>query len=479
MSIRTRFAPSPTGFLHIGSVRTVLFDYLLAKKNNGKIILRIEDTDQKRYVKGAVKKLIEILNWLNIKFDEGPHIGGDYGPYIQTERLKIYQKYIQKLLDKDKAYYCFCSEERLKKLREEQIKKKQAPKYDNHCRNLSKKEIEENIKAGKKYVIRQKMPQSGETVCYDELRGKIIFQNKDLDDQVLIKSNGIPTYQFANVIDDHLMKISHIIRGEEWISSLPKNILLYQSFNWKIPKFIHIPLTLNKEGGKLSKRQGDVAVEDYKKKGYIPEAILNFSALLGWHPKGNQEIFTLEEMIKLFSKKDLNISPAIFDIQKLRWINGEHIRRKTLAEFHQLALPYYKKLDENLPFEKISAILHKRTEVLGEIPEMIDFFNSLPKYKKSLFINKKMKSDLKSAKRILSEIIPILENIKNWNEENIKKELLNFIKKENLKNGEVLWPIRIALSGKEFTPGGAFEIADILGKDKTIKRIKKGIKKLK
>jgi len=286
--IRTRFAPSPTGFLHIGSLRTALFDYLLAKSNNGDFILRIEDTDQKRKVEGAIENLIDTLNWLGLKFDEGPGVGGKYGPYIQTERIDIYNKYIKELLNSGKAYHCFCSQNRLNNLREEQIKNKKAPRYDNHCRNLSKEKINEKIKSGKDFVIRQKMPLKGKTVVYDKLRGKIEFNNQELEDQVLIKSNGIPTYQFANVVDDYLMKITHVIRGTEWIPSLPKNILLYQLFGWDPPKFIHIPLTLNKNGGKLSKRHNDVAVEDYKKNGYLPEALLNFSALLGLHPKGDK-----------------------------------------------------------------------------------------------------------------------------------------------------------------------------------------------
>ena len=478
MVVRTRFAPSPTGFLHIGSVRTALFDYLLAKKYKGKVILRIEDTDQKRQVEGALENLLETLDWLRLNFDEGPHIGGPYSPYIQTQRLDIYNKYIQKLLEKGQAYYCFCSQERLQKLRLNQKRKKQAPRYDGYCRNLSLEEVNKKIKQGKKFVVRQKMPRQGTTICQDELRGKIEFQNKDLDDHVLIKSNGIPTYQFASVVDDYLMKITHVIRGAEWIPSLPKNILLYQAFGWSFPKFIHIPLTLNKEGGKLSKRQGDVAVEDYKQKGYLPEALLNFSALLGWHPKNEKEIFTLEELITEFSLEGLGTGSAIFDIQKLRWINAEHIRRKTVKEFHQLALPYYKKVNKNLNLKEISKILHKRVEVLGEIPEMIDFLTCLPNYDAELFVNKKMKTDQALAEKVLKKTILVFESIKEWNEQNIKKELLRLVEKTELKNSQVLWPVRVALSGKRFTPGGAFEIANILGRDESLKRLKIGIQKL-
>ncbi len=476
--IRTRFAPSPTGFLHIGSLRTALFDYLLAKSNNGDFILRIEDTDQKRKVEGAIENLIDTLNWLGLKFDEGPGVGGKYGPYIQTERIDIYNKYIKELLNSGKAYHCFCSQNRLNNLREEQIKNKKAPRYDNHCRNLSKEKINEKIKSGKDFVIRQKMPLKGKTVVYDKLRGKIEFNNQELEDQVLIKSNGIPTYQFANVVDDYLMKITHVIRGTEWIPSLPKNILLYQLFGWDPPKFIHIPLTLNKNGGKLSKRHNDVAVEDYKKNGYLPEALLNFSALLGWHPKGDKEIFSLKELVKDFSLKGMGVHSAVFDLQKLQWINGEHIRKKTLEEFHKLAMPYYKEVKRGLDLKEISKILHNRVEILGQIPAMIDFLTKLPEYEISFFVNQKMKTDKKMSIMILQKIIPVFSSIKNWNEETIKENLLTFIKKAKLKNGQVLWPIRIALSGRQFTPGGAFEIANILGKEETIKRIEFAVDKL-
>ncbi|NCF75012.1 MAG: glutamate--tRNA ligase [Xanthomonadaceae bacterium] len=476
--VRTRFAPSPTGFLHIGSLRTVVFDYLLAKREQGKFILRIEDTDQKRQVKGAVKNLIEILDWLGIKFDEGPGVGGKYGPYIQTERLDIYKKYIEKLVEKGEAYYCFCSENRLKRLREAQIAKKQAPRYDNHCRSLSKEEVEAKIKKGEKFVIRQKMPLDGKTEVFDELRGKIEFDNKELEDQILMKTNQIPTYQFASVVDDHLMKISDVIRGAEWISSFPKNILLYKAFGWQPPRFIHIPLTMSPKGGKLSKRDGDTAVEDYKNKGYLPEALINFSALLGWHPKDNREVFLLEELVKEFSLKGMGISSAVFDIKKLKWLNGEHIRRKSLEDFHNLVLPYYKEFKNNFNFLEISRVLQKRTEILSEIPEMIKFFNILPKYDINLFENKKMKTDKQISLEALKKSISVLENIKDWNEETIKEKLLNLVKEIGCKNGQALWPIRIALSGKQFTPGGAIEIAFILGKKECIQRIKIGIKKL-
>jgi len=475
---RTRFAPSPTGFLHIGSLRTALFDYLLAKSRDGDFILRVEDTDQKRVVEGATENLIDILDWFGLKFDEGPEIGGEYGPYTQTERVDIYNEHIKKLLDDKSAYYCFCSEDRLKKLRDDQVKNKKAPRYDNHCRGLSNDEVSENIKSGKGFVIRQKMPLDGLVVVGDELRGRIEFDAKELEDQVLIKSNGIPTYQFANVVDDHLMEITHVIRGSEWIPSLPKNILLYKAFGWRPPKFIHMPLTLSEDGGKLSKRHGDVAVEDYRKNGYLPEALINFSALLGWHPRGEREIFTPDELIKEFSVKRMGVSAAVFDIKKLQWINGEHIRLKSVDEFHDLALPYYSKVKKGLDLNEISKILHKRVDVLGDIPEMIDFLNVLPDYRNNLFVNPKMKTDERMCLDVLNVVLGVFDKISEWNEDNIKNELLNVVSDMKLKNGQVLWPVRIALSGKQFTPGGAFEIANILGKDEAIKRIKVGVDKL-
>ena len=419
-----------------------------------------------------------ILDWLGLKPNEGVGINGEYGPYTQTNRLDIYQKHIKTLLDDNKAYYCFCSSERLRKLREEQTVNKKAPRYDNHCRDLSAEKVKEKLDNNEQYVIRQKMPLEGKIIVQDELRGEIEFNVKELDDHVLMKSDGVPTYQFASVVDDYLMKITHVIRGSEWIPSFPKNILLYKDFGWEAPKFIHIPLTLSEEGGKLSKRHGDVAVENYKEKGYLPEALINFSVLLGWHPKDEKEIFTLDELVQEFSVERMGVAAAIFDKQKLRWINGEHIRRKSLEEFHKLALPYYKQIEKDLDLNEISKILHQRVEVLGEIPETIDFFNKLPDYDTDLFIHEKMKATKELSLKVFKEAISVFENIKEWSEENIKEELLGLVKKLDLKNGQVLWPIRIALSGKKFTPGGAFEIANILGQEESRQRLKIGAEKL-
>jgi len=486
--VRTRFAPSPTGFLHMGSLRTVLFGYLIAKTEGGKdgqFILRIEDTDQKRKVEGAVEAVVDILNWVGIKFDEGPHVGGDYGPYVQTERLDIYKKYINELLEKGEAYYCFCTPERLEKMRQDQQGEKLPPRYDKTCRNLSKEEVVKRIKAGEKYVIRQKMPLEGDVIVHDELRGDIKFKAEELEDHVLIKSDGIPTYHFANVIDDHLMEISHVLRGEEWIPSFPKNILLYQSFGWQPPKFIHITLTMNKGGGKLSKRQGDVAVEDFRVKGYLPEALINFNALLGWHPKDEKEFFTLEELEKLFNYRDMGTSSPVFDLEKLDHINGFYIRQKSINELVNLCKPYLKNILDNVKdgrkktdeyLAKVVAVEQERLKQLSEIAELTEFFfvDEL-NYDVNLLTWKKM--NLADAKNNLAKLCGILADIKekNWNKTDLEQAIIEYLKNNDLKVGEYLWPMRVALTGREASPG-PFEVAEILGKDDAIERIKKAIK---
>jgi len=516
--IRTRFAPSPTGFLHIGSLRTALFDYLLAKSMGGKLILRIEDTDQKRQVKGAEEKLFEILDWLGIKFDEGPHVGGKYGPYIQSQRLDIYKKYIQELLKKQKAYYCFCSPERLEKMRQEQAKHKLPPRYNRTCRDLSKTEIKKRIGYGEKYVIRQKMPLAGGVVVHDELRGDIKFNVGDLEDHVLIKSDGWPTYQFALVVDDHLMQISHVVRGEEWIPSFPKNILLYQAFGWQPPKFYHIPLTLNKGGGKLSKRHGDVAVEDYQAEGYLPEAIINFSVLLGWSPyvgasgdKTSQvkETLSLNEMMKLFKVEDIGTSPAVFEIEKLDYFNGYYIRQKSVDELVKLCMPFLqtnlKKTQKHPPassrkasragkntktfIKNVVALEQERLKKLSEIGELTEFFfvdklkydtNLLicpPSPKRLRRVKKKMSK--KEVKENLIQLQEQLEKIprENWTNDSIKDAIITFIKAKQGKVGEFLWPMRVALTGRKASPG-PFEVAEVLGRDESLNRIKQAINKL-
>lgn len=485
--IRTRFAPSPTGYLHIGSLRTVLFAYLIAKAeggDDGKLILRIEDTDQKREVPGAVDNLIEIINWVGIKFDEGPHIGGNFGPYVQSQRIEIYREYTQKLLETGQAYRCFCSPERLQKMREEQQANKLPPRYDRCCRDLSDDEINEKLNKGEKYVIRQKMPLEGDVKVIDELRGEITFKAEDLEDHVLVKSDGMPTYQFANVVDDHLMEITHVLRGEEWIPSFPKNVLLYKIFGWEPPKFVHLPLTLNKGGGKLSKRQGDVSVEDYKIKGYLPEALINFSALSGWHPKGDNEIFSLKEVEKEFKIKDMGTSPAIFDIEKLDYLNGYYIRQKSLDELVELCKPYlednlekssedYKKSNDFI--KKVVGVEQERLKKLSEIGELTEFFfvDNL-EYDASLLAWKKM--SVEEAKNNLSALKKILDDIeeKDWQEKKIEEKIIGYLQKNNLKVGEYLWPMRVALTGRKASPG-PFEVAAILGKKESLERIDRAV----
>ncbi len=480
--IRLRFAPSPTGYVHLGSLRTVLFDYLLAKNLNGQLILRLEDTDQSRQIQGALDNLLEVCNWIGLEFDEGPHKENQkYGPYIQSQRTDVYKKHAQKLIKNKSAYFCFCTKERLEEMRSEQTKNKQAPKYDKKCRYLSKEEIDKNLQANKAYVIRQKMPTEGEIKVYDELRGEITFKANDLEDHILMKSDGMPTYQLASVVDDHLMEISHVSRGEEWIPSLPKNVLLYQAFSWHVPKFIHFPLILNKDGGKLSKRQGDVFVEDYRNQGYLPEALINFCALLGWHPKGDNEIFTLSQLEKEFSLNSLGISPAIFDIDKLQYFNGYYIRQKSDENLYLLTKPFLVKaklLSENPKQEerekclKLMPIAKERIKTLNDLPFLFSFFFEDIEYEKSLLIWKNLSE--KEVADNLKELLEIIEKIENWQLENLEKTIISYLKENNKKNGDYLWPLRVALSGQKFSPS-PFENAYILGKLASIKRIKDAI----
>lgn len=471
----------------MGSLRTIIFGYLIAKteSKDGKFILRIEDTDQKRKVEGAIEKMIEIIEWLGVKFDEGPHVGGEHGPYIQTERLDIYKKYMDELLAKGEAYYCFCTPERLDAMRKEQESKKLPPRYDRCCRDLSAEEVQARITNGESYVIRQKMPLEGEIIARDELRGDIKFNIHELDDQVLMKSNGIPTYHFASVVDDHLMEISHVLRGEEWIPSLPKNILLYKSFGWEAPKFIHMTVSLNKGGGKLSKRQGDVSVEDFKKNGYLAQALINFSALMGWHPKNDNEIFTLAELEKEFNYRDMGISSPVFDTEKLDYINGLLIRQKPIKELVELCKPYLqdnlsktsnpdKKTDNFLT--KVVAVEQERLKKLSEIGELTEFlFKDELDFDPQMLAWKQMTLD--DTKKNLQKLLAVLEKIdeKDWNKINLEKIIIEYLKENNLKVGEYLWPMRVALSGQQASPG-PFEIAEILGKEETIDKMKLAIK---
>lgn len=483
MEIRTRFAPSPTGYMHIGNLRTALYTYLIAKKGNGKFILRIEDTDQERYVEGAVDIIYRTLRTVGLNWDEGPDVGGPVGPYIQSERMGLFKQYAEELVAKGEAYYCFCDKDRLTELKAVQEASGVNPMYDRHCRNLSKEEIDEKLAAGIPYVIRQKIPETGTTTFHDELYGDITVDNSTLDDQILLKTDGMPTYNFANVVDDHLMGITHVVRGNEYLASAPKYNLLYKAFGWEVPTYIHVEHIMKDKHNKLSKRNGDASFEDLMAKGYLSEAVINYIALLGWAPKGEREIFTLEELIQEFDINGLSKSPAIFDPLKLKAINGEYIRKLTPEKFYDYARPYIeetvKRADVDL--SKISALLQNRTEVFADIPEQVDFIDAMPDYELSLYENKKMKTNADTALVALEASLPVLEAIDeaDWKFDNIHDKLFELIAKLEVKNGYILWPVRVAISGKQFTPGGAFEIAEIIGKADTIARMKRSIEMLK
>ena len=480
--IRTRFAPSPTGYMHVGNLRTALYAYLIAKHEDGDFILRIEDTDQERLVEGAVDIIYNTLKETGLTHDEGPDVGGPVGPYIQSERKDIYLEYAKKLVEKGEAYYCFCSKDRLDMLKENAEALKRPFKYDKHCAHLSKEEIEENLAKGIPYVIRQNNPTTGTTTFVDVIYGKISVDNSELEDLILIKSDGLPTYNFANVVDDHLMGITHVVRGNEYLSSSPKYNRLYEAFEWDVPVYVHCPPIMKDQHNKLSKRNGDASFGDLLEKGYLKEAVLNYIALLGWNDGSNEEIFTLEELIKKFDYKDISKSPAIFDNAKLKWMNGEYIRKLSLDEFHELAMEQYKKvLHKDFDFKFISELLHTRCELLNDIPEQIDFLEELPEYTTDLYVHKKMKSTVETSLENLEKVLPVLESIdeKDWTMDNIHDKVFELIKSLEIKNGQMLWPIRTALSGKSFTPGGAFEIAILIGKEESLKRMHKGIELLK
>ena len=472
--MKVRFAPSPTGRLHIGGLRTALYNYLFAQKNNGKFVLRIEDTDRERHIQDADKKIIETLKTFGIKFDQGP--------FYQSQRLKIYKKYIEQLIKNDRAYYCFCTKERLDEMRKKQIAEKRIPKYDRHCLNLSKEEIKQKIKNKEPRVVRLKLPDNQDIIFQDEVYGQVKINTNDMDDQVLLKSDGYPTYHLAVVIDDHEMNITHIIRGEEWLPSTPKHILLYQMFNWKIPKFIHLPLLLNPDKTKLSKRQGDVAAEDFLKKGYLPEAILNYIAFLGWNPKTTKEIYSLEELIKDFDVAKINKAGAIFNIEKLNWFNAKYVRNivkekgKRYQELLEKAKKYFpKNLDKN-KLENIFIVLSSRLNYLSELGESSKFIFELPDYNPEMLIFKK--SNAKTTLRGLEIIYNELEKIKEWALKNLDNNLKNIVNNNELEAGDIFWPVRVAISGLEKSPSPA-EILWILGKEESLNRIKKAIDRLK
>jgi len=477
--VRTRFAPSPTGYMHVGNLRTALYAYLIAKHEGGDFILRIEDTDQERQVEGALEIIYNTLKVTGLHHDEGPDIGGPVGPYIQSERTNIYIKYAKELIEKGEAYYCFCTKERLDLLRSNADALKRPFRYDKHCMNLDQEDVESKLAAGVPYVIRQKNPVEGTTTFDDEIYGSITVDNSELDDMILIKSDGFPTYNFANVVDDHLMGITHVVRGSEYLSSSPKYNRLYEAFGWDIPVYVHCPPIMKDATHKLSKRHGDASFEDLIGQGYLKEAVINFIALLGWHPGTDQEIFTFEELLETFDYKHISRSPAIFDDVKLRWMNSEYIKKMSLEEFHELSLPFYKQvIKKELDFKKISELLHTRTEMLNEIPGSIDFFEALPEYSKDMFVHKKMKTNYENSLVTLQKTLPVFEALDDWSFEPIKEACMGLVAELGVKNGIVLWPIRTALSGKQFTPGGAFEIAEILGKEESLKRIAAGIELL-
>ena len=471
--VRTRFAPSPTGFMHLGGLRTALYAYLYAKHNGGDFILRIEDTDQQRYVEGAVELIYSSLKGSGLIYDEGPDVGGNYGPYVQSERKEIYHKYAKKLIELGGAYYCFCSKERLESLTDENGNRK----YDKHCLHLSKEEVERRLAAGEPYVIRQNIPSEGVSEYEDMIYGTIRVDYADLEDNILIKSDGMPTYNFANVIDDHLMGITHVIRGTEYLSSTPKYNLMYDAFGWERPKYIHLPTIMKDATRKLSKRYGDANFDDFVKKGYLKEAIINYVALLGWTPKDNIEKMTLPEMVKMFSLDGISKSPSIFDEMKLRWLNGEYIRELSEDDFYAHALPYLEKsaVYGKFDLKKIAKLLHGRVEFLGEIPEKIDWIVSLPEYDLALFDNKKNKTDREVAKALLPEIKAWLEEIDDFSNDNLFTALSEKAKEKGVKSGSVFWIMRIAITGMAVTPGGATEIAELLGKTETLARIDKSL----
>lgn len=480
MKVRTRYAPSPTGFMHVGNLRTALYEYLIAKSQGGSFVLRIEDTDRERLVEGAVEVIYNTLNTAGLHHDEGPDIGGDFGPYVQSQRKDMYLPYAEQLINEGKAYRCFCTKERLESIQQES----EFGGYDRHCRDLPQEEIERLLSLGTPYVIRQKMPLEGSTTFKDAVFGEITVENSELQDQILIKSDGYPTYNFANVIDDHTMGITHVVRGCEYLSSTPKYNLLYDAFGWEIPTYVHLPLIMGKDEqgnvSKLSKRHGATGFEDLIQEGYLPEVIINYIALLGWCPKDNKEIFSLKELEEQFCIESISKSPAVFDYQKLQWFNAEYLRAMSDEKFTEIAKPYYDSVFQDTPYDplKLTAILKARTVRLTDIPQMIGFFKELPDYDKELFVNKKSKTTLENTPDILKVVTSRLSALENWNGEEIKELLMNLATEFKLKNGTVMWPARIAAAGQAVTPGGAVEILDILGREEALRRLNIGLEKL-
>ena len=478
--VRTRFAPSPTGRMHVGNLRTALYAYLVAKHEGGDFILRIEDTDQERYVEGAVDIIYRTLQKTGLIHDEGPDKDGGCGPYVQSERQAqgIYLKYAKELIDKGEAYYCFCDKERLEGLKKV-VAGKEIHVYDKHCLHLSKEEVEEKLAAGVPYVIRQNNPTEGTTTFEDEIYGDITVDNEELDDMILIKSDGYPTYNFANVVDDHLMGITHVVRGNEYLSSSPKYNRLYEAFGWEVPVYIHCPLITDENHQKLSKRCGHSSFEDLVEQGFLTEAIVNFVALLGWSPADNQEIMTLEELVEKFDYHHMNKSPAVFDYTKLKWMNGEYIKKMDFDKFYEMALPYIKEvITKDYDLKKIAHMVQTRIEIFPDIRDHIDFFEELPEYDVAMYTHKKMKTNAQTSLEVLQEILPVLEAQEDYSNDALYQTLLKYVEQKGCKNGYVMWPIRTAVSGKQMTPGGATELMEVLGKEESLARIRKGIELL-
>ena len=478
--IRTRFAPSPTGRMHVGNLRTALYAYLIAKHQGGDFILRIEDTDQERYVEGAVDIIYRTLEKTGLVHDEGPDKDKGCGPYVQSERQAsgIYLEYAKKLIEKGEAYYCFCDKERLDSLRQS-IDGKEVSIYDKHCLHLSKEEVEANLLAGKPYVIRQNIPREGTTTFHDEIYGDITVPNAELDDMILIKSDGYPTYNFANVVDDHLMHITHVVRGNEYLSSSPKYTRLYAAFGWEEPVYVHCPLITDENHQKLSKRSGHASYEDLIEQGFVNEAVVNYVALLGWSPEDNREIFTLPELVEAFDYHHISKSPAVFDMQKLRWMNGEYIKSMDDEAYYERALPVIRSvITKDIDLKAIADLMKTRIEVFPDITEPIGFFEELPEYDVAMYTHKKMKTNSENSLVALQELLPRLEALEDFSGESLKNLVTEYVAEKGIKNGQALWPLRTAVSGRQMTPGGAYEIMEILGKEESLQRIRKGIELL-
>ena len=481
--VRTRFAPSPTGRMHVGNLRTALYAYLITRHAGGDFILRIEDTDQEREMEGAVDIINRTLEATGLEYDEGPDKDRGAGPYVQSERVRagIYMQYARELVEKGEAYYCFCTPERLAGLKTKvEGSDKEITVYDKHCLGLSREEVEEKLAEGIPYVIRQNNPTEGTTTFHDDIYGDITVDNAELDDMILIKSDGFPTYNFANVVDDHLMGITHVVRGNEYLSSSPKYNRLYEAFGWDVPEYIHCPLITDEEHKKLSKRSGHSSFEDLIEQGFLPEAVVNFVALLGWSPEDDQEIMSLKELTEKFDYRRMSKSPAVFDYGKLRWMNGEYIKKMDFDDFYEKALPYIREvIHKDLDLKKIAHMVQTRIEVFPDIRDHIDFFEKLPEYDPAMYVHKKMKTTMESSLEQLEKILPVLDGVDDWSNDNLYEILKSYAAEEGIKNGQILWPIRTAVSGKQMTPGGATELMEILGHDESVIRIKQGIELLR